>query len=56
MAKESTLTASDQMQDLLLESPGFPEFLLGLATLSASMAGADGQVTCTITVERDGGL
>ncbi|MEA3552344.1 MULTISPECIES: GAF and ANTAR domain-containing protein [Pseudarthrobacter] len=56
MAKESTLTASDQMQDLLLESPGFPEFLLGLATLSASMAGADGQVTCTITLERDGGL
>lgn len=56
MAKESTLPTSDQMQDLLLESPGFPEFLLGLATLSASMAGADGPVTCTITVERDGGL
>lgn len=56
MAKESTLTTSDQMQDLLLESPGFPEFLLGLATLSASLLGADGPVTCTITVERDGGL
>ena len=56
MAKESTLTTSDRMQDLLLESPGFPEFLLGLATLSASLLGSDGQITCTITVERDGGL
>ncbi|CAN7207695.1 GAF and ANTAR domain-containing protein [Pseudarthrobacter oxydans] len=56
MAKESTLTTSDRMQDLLLESPGFPEFLLGLATLSASLFGSDGPVTCTITVERDGGL
>jgi GAF domain-containing protein len=43
------------MQDLLLESPGFPEFLLGLATISASLLGSDGTVTCTITVERDGG-
>jgi GAF domain-containing protein len=42
------------MQDLLLESPGFPEFLLGLATMSASVLGSDGPVTCTITVERDG--
>jgi GAF domain-containing protein len=56
MAKESTLTTSDRMQDLLLESPGFPEFLLGLATLSASLVGSDGQITCTITVERGGGL
>jgi GAF domain-containing protein len=55
MAQDSSLTTSDQMQDLLLESPGFPEFLLGLATISASLLGSDGPVTCTITVERDGG-
>jgi len=55
MAQDSRLTTSDQMQDLLLDSPEFPEFLLGLATMSASLVGSDGQVTCTITVERDGG-
>jgi GAF domain-containing protein len=55
MAQDSSLTTSDQMQDLLLESPGFPEFLLGLATISASLLGSDGTVTCTITVEREGG-
>jgi GAF domain-containing protein len=55
MAQDSSLTTSDRMQDLLLESPGFPEFLLGLATISASLLGSDGSVTCTITVERDGG-
>lgn len=54
MAQDSRLTTSDRMQDLLLESPGFPEFLLGLATISASLLGSDGPVTCTITVERDG--
>lgn len=56
MANESTVTTSDQMQDLLLDSPGFPEFLLGLATISASLITADGPIMCTITVERDGGL
>lgn len=56
MAQDSRLTTSDRMQDLLIESPGFPEFLLGLATISASLLGSDGPVTCTITVERDGGL
>ncbi|WP_461172588.1 GAF and ANTAR domain-containing protein [Arthrobacter sp. Z1-9] len=55
MAQDSRLNTSDQMQDLLLESPEFPEFLLGLATMSASLVGAQGQITCTITVERDGG-
>jgi GAF domain-containing protein len=55
MAQDSRLTTSDQMQDLLLDSPEFPEFLLGLATMSASLVGSGGQVTCTITVERDGG-
>jgi GAF domain-containing protein len=55
MAQDSRLTTSDQMQDLLLDSPGFPDFLLGLATISASLLGSDGELTCTITVERDGG-
>jgi GAF domain-containing protein len=55
MAKESTLTTSDQMQDLLLDSPGFPEFLLGLATVSASLLGPGKHFSCTITMERDGG-
>jgi GAF domain-containing protein len=56
MAKESPITTLDRMQDLLLESPGFPEFLLGLATISASLLTSDGTIACTITVERDGGL
>ncbi|MDQ0921962.1 GAF domain-containing protein [Pseudarthrobacter sp. W1I19] len=55
MAQDSRFTTLDRMQDLLLESPGFPEFLLGLATISASLLGSDGTVTCTITVERGGG-
>ena len=55
MAQDSRLTTSDRMQDLLLESPGFPEFLLGLATISASLLSSDGAITCTITVEREGG-
>ncbi|WP_461187863.1 GAF and ANTAR domain-containing protein [Arthrobacter sp. Z4-13] len=55
MAQDSRLTTSDQMQDLLLDSPEFPDFLLGLATISASLLGSDGQMTCTITVEREGG-
>ncbi|PNI09064.1 GAF domain-containing protein [Arthrobacter sp. AFG7.2] len=55
MAKESTLTTSDRMQDLLLDSPGFPEFLLGLATISASLLGPGRPFSCTITMERDGG-
>ncbi|GGH99836.1 GAF and ANTAR domain-containing protein [Arthrobacter liuii] len=54
MASNDALTTADEYQDLLLESPGFSEFLLGLATLSASRLGADGStVECTITVERD---
>ena len=56
MARESTVSTLDQMQDLLLESPGFPDFLLGLATISASLLTTDGPVICTITVERNGGL
>lgn len=55
MAGNKALTAADEYQDLLLESPGFPEFLLGLATISASRLYADGSpLECSITVERDG--
>lgn len=43
-----------QLQDLLLESPGFTEFLLGLATISATRLGGDEPMLCAITVERDG--
>jgi GAF domain-containing protein len=43
------------MQDLLLETPEFAGFLLGLATISAALLDPDGRVTCTITVELGGG-
>lgn len=45
----------EQLQDLLLQSPGFTEFQLGLSTISASLFSTDGSVHCAITVERDGG-
>jgi len=49
-------TTSEQLQDLLLESPGFTDFLLGLTTTSASLLGSDGQpILCAITVERGTG-
>jgi hypothetical protein len=44
----------EQLQDLLLESPGFAEFLLGLTTISASRLGGLNPMLCAITVERDG--
>lgn len=44
----------EQLQDLLLESPGFTEFLLGLTTISASRLGGPEPMLCAITVERDG--
>lgn len=55
MAGNDALTTSDGYQDLLLESAGFADFLLGLATISASLLRAGtGTMLCTITVERDG--
>ncbi|WP_311380453.1 GAF domain-containing protein [Arthrobacter sp. ISL-72] len=52
----SVRTTSEQLQDLLLESPDFIDFLLGLTTTSASLLGKDGQpILCAITVQRDGG-
>lgn len=44
----------EQLQDLLLESPGFTEFLLGLTTISATRLGGSEPMLCAITVERDG--
>ena len=44
----------EQLQDLLLESGGFAEFLLGVATISASLLGGEEPLLCAITVERDG--
>lgn len=44
----------EQLQDLLLESPGFTEFLLSLTTLSATRLGGPQPMLCAITVERDG--
>lgn len=44
----------EQLQDLLLESPGFTEFLLRLTTLSATRLGGPEPMLCAITVERDG--
>lgn len=55
MAGNSALTTANEYQDLLLDSPGFPEFLLGLATITASRLRGDGSpLECSITVERDG--
>ncbi|MDR7084871.1 hypothetical protein J2X01_004188 [Arthrobacter ginsengisoli] len=44
----------EQLQDLLLESPGFTDFLLGLTTISATFLGSSEPMLCAITVERDG--
>jgi GAF domain-containing protein len=55
MAQNDAVPTAEQLQDLLLESPGFTEFLLGLATISASMLGGERPMLCAITVERDGG-
>ena len=44
----------EQLQDLLLESPGFDEFLLELAVFSASQLAAPEAMMCAISVERAG--
>jgi len=44
----------EQLQDLLLESPGFDEFLLELTVFSASKLAAPDPMLCAISVERDG--
>ena len=44
----------EQLQDLLLESPGFDEFLLELSVFSAAKLAAPEPMLCAISVERDG--
>lgn len=53
MGQDNALPSAEELQDLLLESPGFGEFLLGLTTLSASLLGGETPMLCAITVERD---
>lgn len=56
MAGNDVEPTLEQLQDLLLESSGFTEFLLGLATISASLLGAGGApMMCAITVEGGSG-
>ena len=53
MAGNDASPTLEQLQDLLLESPGFTDFLLGLTTISASLLGGPEPMLCAITVERD---
>jgi GAF domain-containing protein len=55
MAASDTTAGTEHLQDLLLDSPGFTEFLLGLSTISASVFSGEASALCAITVERDGG-
>jgi hypothetical protein len=55
MASNDAVPTTEQLQDLLLESPGFTEFLLGVATISASLLDGRESLLCAITVERDAG-
>ncbi|SKC10121.1 Response regulator with putative antiterminator output domain [Arthrobacter sp. 49Tsu3.1M3] len=55
MAGNGMVPTAEQLQDLLLESPGFTEFLLGLTTISASLLGGEDPMLCAITVERGAG-
>lgn len=55
MAPDRDISDSEKLQALLLESPGFTEFLLGLSTISASLFNQDVPMHCAITVERTGG-
>jgi hypothetical protein len=55
MADNDALPTAEQLQDLLLESPGFTEFLLGLTAISASLLGGEPPLLCAITVERETG-
>ncbi|MCO4255076.1 GAF and ANTAR domain-containing protein [Pseudarthrobacter cellobiosi] len=55
MAENDALPTVEQLQDLLLESPGFTEFLLGLTAISTSLLGGETPLLCAITVERETG-
>ncbi|MCT9625984.1 GAF and ANTAR domain-containing protein [Pseudarthrobacter equi] len=54
MARNDSTPVNEQLQDLLLESPGFAEFLLELTMISASLLGSGTPLLCAITVERAG--
>ncbi|MGN7251502.1 MULTISPECIES: ANTAR domain-containing protein [unclassified Arthrobacter] len=53
MARDDAFPALEQWQDLLLESPGFTGFLLGVAPITALLLGGTEPMLCAITVERD---
>lgn len=55
MAQDNAVPTAEELQDLLLESPGFSEFLLGLTTTSASLLAGYTLMLRAITGERDGG-
>lgn len=55
MAQNNAVPTAEELQDLLLESPGFSEFLLGLTTISASLLGGETPMLCAITVELEDG-
>lgn len=54
MSQRNSEPSAEQLQDLLLESPGFAEFLLSLTTLTAAALGGRQPMLCAITVERVG--
>jgi GAF domain-containing protein len=54
MADNDALPTAEQLQDLLLESPGFTDFLLELTAISTSLLGGEIPLLCAITVEREG--
>ena len=43
---------TDQLQDLLLESKGLPDFVLGLMLMSVSLLGGQAPLACSITLQR----
>jgi GAF domain-containing protein len=55
MAENDALPTAEQLQDLLLESPGFTEFLLELTAISASLLSGNAPMLCAITVEQESG-
>lgn len=55
MAQNNEVPTAEELQDLLLQSPGFSDFLLGLTTISASLLGGHSPMLCAITVERKDG-
>lgn len=44
----------EELQDLLLDSAGFSDFMLELALIAAAWLGTGKPILCSITVEREG--